>query len=335
MACAIPAIFLVGASVIRFQRAVPIPMPTLFSNRHALLWTGLVLVLLATSVLVGLRMQRAKLRHAPIAAYLVPLGEGSRVKTAWGFSTRLIVPIPLRSGERVSISSGTSARLLLASSGAAELVTGPKELSFQQKNPAEPNAIISPLPELLAALRTNPNQPGDITSCITSPFALTRYLNPLITWNAREGVLYDIAVLDSADPNVPPRVARGVRPPLALADLQTPQRRQLAVDRNYEIIVRETNATTLAAAARFLTTTDAQVENKIPSTPADLIAEATAAMAKMPTRTGDAWLALTRLPADWAQSELGVRLRLRVTAELGLIDEFARAQADARQLLKP
>jgi hypothetical protein len=55
-------------------------------------------------------------------------------------------------------------------------------------------------------------------------------------------------------------------------------------------------------------------------------------MAKKPYRTGDAWLALTRLPTDWAKTELAIRLRLRVTAELGLADELASALKDAAQL---
>jgi hypothetical protein len=161
---------------------------------------------------------------------------------------------------------------------------------------------------------------------------VTRYLNPLITWVAREGIVYDVGVADAADPFVPLRKASGIRPPIALADLETPQRRQLGADRNYIIAVRETNSTTPAAGARFLTATNAELENKLPATPAELIAEATAAMARKPFRTGDAWLALARLPPAWLQSEPGVRLRLRVASELGLPDEFARAKADAAHL---
>jgi hypothetical protein len=143
---------------------------------------------------------------------------------------------------------------------------------------------------------------------------------------------YDVAVADSADPLVPPRIARNLRPPIALADLETPQRRQLGVDRNYIVIIREANSTTIAGGARLLTTTDAQLENQLPTTPADLLVEAVTALAKKPYRTGDAWLALSRLPPEWSRSELGVRLRLRVATELGLAAEFNRALADARAL---
>lgn len=74
-------------------------------------------------------------------------------------------------------------------------------------------------------------------------------------------------------------------------------------------------------------------EGALPVAPAELLTEAVMAMAKKPTRTGDAWMALSRLPADWAESELGVRARLRVAAELGLTEELARAQEAARGLM--
>jgi hypothetical protein len=236
----------------------------------------------------------------------------------------------LRSGERVSIPAGTSLQIVHADTGLAELVIGPAKCVLQVKLPIETNTLVSPLTEVLASPTSPQPQPG--SSAITSPVSVTRYLNPLITWVAREGVSYDVAVADAADPFVPLRKASGIHPPIALADLETPQRRQLGVDRNYIIAVRETGSTTPAAGARFLTATNAELENKIPATPAELIAEATAALAKKPFRTGDAWLALSRLPPHWLQSEPGVRLRLLVAAELGLPDEFARAKADAAHL---
>jgi hypothetical protein len=261
------------------------------------------------------------------------VGTESRVKLGWWQTIRLEVPRTLRAGENVAVPPGASVRLVHADSGVAEMVNGPARLLLQQKPPSETQALVSPLVEVIASIPTTVAPPGG-TFAVTSPVGMTRYLNPLITWTAREGMSYDVAVTDPADGFVPPRIARGVRPPIALADLQTPQRHQLGVDRNYEVVIREANATTIAGGARFLTTTNAQLENQIPSTPADLIVEAAAAMAKKPTRTGDAWLALSRLPPAWAQSELGVRLRLRVATELGMTDECSRALDDAKRVLK-
>jgi len=307
-------------------------MPSTLSARRISFWLVLAAVLIVAGAMVGRTILRSKARRTPVAAYLVPIDNTGRAKTAWWWSAlRLDVPRALHSGERVSIPAGSSVRLVHADSGAAELIAGPTKLFFQQKFPVETNTLVSPLAEVIASAKSSPPQPSD-SFVITSPVGKTRYLNPLITWTARDGVMYDIAVVDSADPNVPPRFARSIRPPIALADLQTPQRRQLGVDRNYEIIMREANAFRISGAARFLTATNAQLENQIPATPADLISEAAAAMAKKPYRTGDAWLALTRLPTDWARSELAVRLRLRVAIELGLADELARAQKDAAAL---
>jgi len=302
-------------------------------TRRAIIWLGVTIVLVAAGALTGRSLVRAKADHTPVAAYLIPIDNNSRAKPAWWHSVHLDLPRPLRSGERLTIPAGSSLKLIHADSGAAELITGPTSLLLQQKLPSEPEALISPLPEILGAI-TEPTR-TDNTVIITSPVGMTRYLNPLITWTAREGISYDVAVADAADEFVPPRIARGVRPPLALADLETPQRRQLGVDRNYEILIREANASVIAAGVRLLTTTDAKVENQLPTTPAELIAEAAAAIAKKPMRTGDAWLALSRLPPDWAHSELGVRLRLRVATELGLADELDRTLTDAHALKTP
>ena len=309
-------------------------MPASLSTRRILLWFGVTVAIVVIGATAGLRVQQAKARHTPIAAYLVPIDNASVVKPAWWRSTRMSIPRPLPASERIQIPAGASVKLVRADSGVAELITGPAKLLLQQKLPAEPNFLISPLAEVIVAAQTNPVRPPESFS-ITSPIGKTRYLNPLITWTARDGVSYDVAVADAADPYVPMRKVLGARPPIALADLETPQRRQLGADRNYEIIIREANASTIAGVARFLTATDAQAENQLPTTPAELIAEAANAMAKRPTRAGDAWLALSRLPPDWAASELGVRLRLQVAVELGLPGELASALKDATKLNAP
>ena len=307
-------------------------MPTSLPARRIFFWLGIAVILVAAGAVTGRAVWHAKANHTPVAAYLIPSDNRERIPPAWWQSAaRPDLPRTLHSDESVRVPAGSSIRLIHADSGGEELISGPAKLRLQLKLPGETTALVSPLPEVVANAKIAITTPPG-ACVITSPVGMTRYLNPLITWVARDGILYDIAVADAADPIVPLRKAFGVRPPVALADLQTPQRHQLGIDRNYEILIREANAPTLAGAARFLTTTDAQVETRIPTSPADLIAEATAAMAKKPTRTGDAWLALSHLPPEWASSELGVRLRLRVAAELGLADELNRALKDAAKL---
>jgi len=306
-------------------------MPTLLQARSIFFWLGIAALLVAAGAVTGRAVWHAKANHAPVAAYLVPNDNREGIHQAWWQSARLDLPRTLHSGESVRVPAGSSVRVIHADSGVEELISGPAKLLFQLKLPSETNLLISPLPEVVAIAKDVITRPPG-ACVITSPVGMTHYLNPLITWVARDGILYDVAVADAADPLVPLRKAFGVRPPVALADLQTPQRHQLGIDRNYEILIREASASTLAGAARFLTTTDAQVETQIPTVPANLIAEATAAMAKKPARTGDAWLALSHLPPEWAVSELGVRLRLRVAAELGRADELDSALKDAAKL---
>jgi hypothetical protein len=301
------------------------------TTRRTLLWFGVSILLVVVGAISGRAFFLHKTNNTPVAAYLLPIDNNSRVKLAWWHTKTLRLPLTLHSGEQASLPANATIKVVHTDTGEAEVITGPKKLILQQKLPSEPEALISPLTEIVTTAKTVvPKLTGNFT--LTSPAGITRYLNPLITWTAREGILYDVAVLDPADPLVPPRVAEKIRPPVALADLATPQRRQLGADRNYEVVVRETGATNVIGGARFLTSPSAQLENQLPTTPVDLIAEATAAMAKKPYRTGDAWLALSHLPADWAKSELGVRLRLRVAADLGLADELAHALEDAKRL---
>lgn len=305
-------------------------MPSPLTTRRTMIWLGVALVLIAAGAVAGRAILRTKTARTPVAAYLVPIDNTSRVKPAWWHTAHLTTPRTVHSGERLTIPAGAHLTLIRADNGAVEPITGPTDLFLQQKYPSEPHAFVSPLTEIIEAVKTSPSNEDAVI--VTSPVGMTRYLNPLITWTTREGMTYDVAVADSADSLVPPRISRSVRPPITLAELETPQRRQLGVDRNYIVIVREANSTTIAGGARLLTTTDAQLQNQLPSTPAELIAEAVAALAKIPYRTGDAWLALSRLPTEWARSELGVRLRLRVATELGLTDELNLALADARAL---
>ncbi|MFT3781149.1 MAG: hypothetical protein QM790_03970 [Nibricoccus sp.] len=298
-------------------------------KKALVLSTGLGLVALVAWT--GYAQKKKQRVNRAICAYVVPIDDSSRVRLGWSFARKLAVPLAIGSGESVNVPAAASVRVLKPSSGESEIVSGPARLQYPAIAPSEPELLVSPLREVLQlAKEASTRIPEKFT--VTSPANKTRYLNPILTWTVREHVSYDVAVLDPGDPYVPARIATNIRPPLTLADLETPQQRQLAKDRNYELVVREAGASTILGGARFLTTPDALVENQIPTTPSDLLAEATAAMARRPSRTGDAWLALSRLPPDWSKTEPAVRLRLRVAMELGLADELESALRDAAAL---
>lgn len=271
----------------------------------------------------------ARLRQTPVGAYLIPLEDTGKP----GARREAFLPLAIRYGEQTQLPAGSQALLLSPLSGENKVVTGPLSVSPDGKKPAEFSFLASPLNEVFAQVESFREKTGSFA--ITSPVGVTRFLNPVIVWTAQPGKHYDVAIIDAADTYVPPRVATRVMPPLALSDLETPQRRQLGADRNYQILVRETGAAQISGAARFLTLPDARLDATLPATPADLLAEAFSAMAQKPYRTGDAWLALSRLPPEWRSTELALRLRLCVAVELGLGNEMSAAKNEAAALFQP
>ena len=292
--------------------------------------TALGLILLATIAVAFSARHTRHLRRAPAVAYLVPIGGESRIRTWFWTERELSLPLTIRSGDAVKLPAGSRAMLVRPRTGAVTTVTGPLRIFFEEQAPDETNDLVSPLSEIQAKARARVDQAASFA--ITSPVGVTRFLNPTLCWTAQPGIRYDIAVADAADPYVPLRRADKVRPPISLAELETPQRRQLGTDRNYEILVREEASQGIAGIGRCLTLPDAKVEAQLPSTPEALVAEAVSAMAQKPYRTGDAWLALSHLSPAWRTSELGLRLRLCVAVELNLKSELLAALADGATL---
>lgn len=303
-------------------------------NRRSLPWLLAGLFILGGAVfgILIFKATQRKLRHKPIAAYLIPVDSTSRAQTAWWHAKQLTLPLAIRSGELVTIPAGSKVEVVNATTGEAGIVSGPASLLLQQKLPDEPEALISPFEEVAQKYARSAH--ADRSIIITSPVGVTHYLNPLISWEAAKGKTYDIAVLDAADEMVPARTARSVKPPIALSELETPQQRLLGVDRNYTIVIRESGTEEIRGGARFLTAIKAKLENRLPATPADLMAEAIAATAHKPYRSGDAWLALAHLPPDWRKSELGVRIRLCIAAELMSPAEIDSANEDAGKIMQ-
>lgn len=277
--------------------------------------------------------RRSHAEPANPAAFVLALDASSRVRT--GLWTRTVgTTLTIAGGDSVKIPEGARVRIITAD-GRVEDVTGPAARTFAaagEASAAEGAFLQPPLAEMAALVpRVDPVTVGSIR--ITSPVGVTRFVVPMVSWERRAEAVYDVAIIDPADPSAPPRIGKGVKPPVSVADLVTTQRRRLSADRSYEIYVRESGREDAVGAARVFVAVDAS-EGTLPAEPVELLTEAVNAMAKKPTRTGDAWTALSRLPAEWAEAELGVRLRLRIAAELGLTDELARAQEAARRLMK-
>lgn len=291
---------------------------------HASRWT-----LLAALVALGLGSVLAKLvairsLKVPPAAYLVALEEDTVVRLRWK-TRKLVTSLTLPAQALVSIPAAKKV-LIVYSDGRQETVSGPTRIQI----PTPPASDLDFLASPLSSLPVKPPE-GEATMDkgihITSPFGVTRFLNPTISWTPAEGTLYDVAVVDPADEVAPPRIARSVRPPVKIGALESKQGPTLPADRIFAVLVRIAGDSTLGDTSRFLTSQNATVD-ELPSQPPALLAEAVSALSHKPSRTGDAWLALSRLPDLWQHSELALRLRLRVSTELGLTDEIKKVRKE-------
>jgi hypothetical protein len=255
------------------------------------------------------------------AACLIPADEASFEKLARRGAGWDAVP----SGRQVSLPDGVRAHLVPVGGGTGTTLTGPAKLSHEVPPPDKFDALASPLPDLASWTYSGKTERAG-TVHVTSPFGVTRFTTPEIDWVAADGLDYDVVVVDLDDPDVRWAAVRA-RPPLAFVKLASARAApELRADRLYAVAVREAGSDIEVGLMRFLVAADAENTSQ-PESPAALLLEAAAAMARKPTRTGDAWLALSRLPEKWAGLELALRLRLLVAAELGLAGEVAATQA--------
>ena len=93
---------------------------TPISARRLLIWLGLAVVVVAAGVVTGRAFWRRAMNRTPVAAYLVPIDNLSRIKPAWWHSFALKTPRALRSGERVSVPAGASLKLVHTDTGVAD-----------------------------------------------------------------------------------------------------------------------------------------------------------------------------------------------------------------------
>jgi hypothetical protein len=301
--------------------------------RSRVIWALAMAAALALCVLLLWRADRRIATLVP-SVYLVATGEPVRVRV--GFRTHTVLTeysVPV--GKKIVLKEGAEIDALFAD-GHREHWKGP----FQLVAPAPPAGDPTFINEtLLQALKTP--APTEATTTIDgtpdnhihvmTPSGLTRFLSPTIDWKAKDGIRYDVAVIDLADQNAPPRTLLGMRPPVSVSSLQTPQGPKLVPDRIYGVVVRVTGEQAVGGTSRFLTSADATVA-ELPTEPAKLLEEAFNALTANPARVGDGWLALSRLPEEWKQTELAVRLQLIATSQLNLHKDYAEAQADVKTL---
>jgi hypothetical protein len=264
-------------------------------------------------------------KSAPVA-YLIPLGSELSVQRTWRSKT-LTGPTPLYTGESLKIAGPHRARIVFAN-GRTEEVQGPSEITAPKTLPENSLDFLAPILRRLPSVLAPKSTDTETSIHITSPVGVTRFLDPVISWIEKPNTLYDVAVVDPADPNAPPRILRGAKPPVKVSALETTMRPTLRADRIFGVLVRESVNQNAIGVARFLTSPEATADQP-PSSPADALTEALTAMSKTPYRSGDAWLALSSLPEAWRDSELVLRLRWKLAVELNLPQEI---EALSRQL---
>ncbi len=301
-------------------------------SRTARGWLSFLICLVLGDLVTALLLARHASRQ-PNGAYVV--ADHGPVEVHVGFrSFKINSSLGLRAGENATLREGERATLVLADGTEKPLHHGE---TFAVPKPAEDpdNLLAQPMRAILSRFLVLPtdNLPSGPRIPITSPVNLTRYRNPVIDWEAEDNELYDVGIADPNDPNAPVRELQGVRPPLSSAQLKSSMPATLPEDRIFVVIVRPIARETPRGVARFLTAPDAQMADLPTDAPA-LLLEAVRATTATPARTGDAWLALERLPDDWKKSELAVRLRLKLAIALGAPRGFTAAREDAKLYLK-
>lgn len=307
-------------------RPTPQERRTRRTLRLAIAGLAVLAAFIAAAVAVGKRAWKKRSEPVPPAAYLVAAGNSAGIRID-GRNARLETTLVIPAGKTVELPAGTRAIIVHPKDGSMKTIAGPETIRTEtavQSNTDKVDFLASPREILIGAQYAGP---GESTGrvLVTSPFGVTRFTNPTIMWEPRPGVRYDVAVVDPDDPGAPPRIAVNVLPPVRADQLETSQERVLASDRIYNVIVREAGSETQVGGMRFLVAPDATA-GAMPVAPAELVGEALRALWSKPSRTGDGWLALSRLPPDWSESELVLRLRMRAAAELGLFDEIRKIQ---------
>jgi hypothetical protein len=161
-----------------------------------------------------------------------------------------------------------------------------------------------------------------------SPLGSTANLTPLILWKSEPGKSYDITITDEFDSKQEPLWLRGVVPPIEFNTVEVWKGRSLAKDGLYRITLREIGKPLSASEYTFRTVN--AVDGPRPSAPAGRLLRAFQILKVEPSRVGDALAELLALPAEFAESELALRLKLLAFGQLGYQGDFDTVAAKLR-----
>lgn len=248
----------------------------------------------------------------PPVAFLVATAEPFVVKTGWFRSTTVSSALTLYARDRITLPAGAHAQLV-QHDGSQSTVVAPGRFHGASITSVVP-AAYRWLSESIATAPVS----SSTHLIITSPVGATRWREPVFLWTAQPGRTYDVALFDPADPEWPPRIARAVRPPLALAQLGRISTTPLRTDRIYEVYIRDSGNAQVTAARQFLIAPNATLDAP-PSDPAAQTLLALEALLARPAHTGDAWRMLQELPETWTTSDFVTRLRWRAVQEIGFV----------------
>lgn len=268
---------------------------------------------------------------APVA-YLVVDSKPFSIKLGWFHQIQVDTVLAIHATDAFDLPAGTSAQLV-KNDGSITAVAGPRTLAGAALAGADTPSrawLGADLNSWLTDHPAPPVLPPDAVA-LTSPAGATRWLEPIFTWVGGDSHTFDVAVFDPTDPLRQPRVAHGVHPPVPFSRLTSTQNAPLVADRIFQVGLRQSDQPTVLIARPFLVSPDADT-SPLPVDPAARLLEAVRALTSAPPRTGDAWLMLADLPANWSGNELAVRLRLRLATELALPSTYAAALADAQKL---
>lgn len=239
-------------------------------------------------------------------AFVVPRGGEVSLATPTGRRSTTL-PVALTGSERVTIPSGREA-WLLTPDGRVTAIRGTYQASAVKGVTGTPVARSFTTPLALLGAGPGPTRGGEGLRLL-SPRGATESTTPAVTWVAEPGQTYEVELRDALQHAAQPARVQGVVPPLAFSRLQPAP---LAVDGIYILSIHETGRPATAVSERFMVVRAG--ESISGGDHAALMAAAFQALASSPARTGDAWLLLQQLPADWRESEPGRRLAAAVGA---------------------
>jgi hypothetical protein len=284
--------------------------------------------------------KHTSLPGSPPAAYLLP-GSGLVDVRRDGERLASTSVTALRSADEIYIPPGTVADVItprrwLRFEGPRTIATSaldghPAAAQVQSNLTARSEVLRAALftpatelhsPDLLVTTRSIQGIP------LYSPLGATASVAPTILWKADPGRNYDLRITDEFDSSTPPWTIEAVRPPVHFGEVAAWKDRPLARDGLYRLRISESGQPLTTTGYTFRTT-----EVGAPYTPAtahESIATALSILAATPTRVGDALNVLMRLPADQANTELALRLKLAIFGVHGYQDDFDLVAARLR-----